>query len=412
MEKSSDWKGIITSSGGKEEESCTERKSWGPAEPHTAQPHTAHDNSQRKRTSSVKRSNARREKKRTTKIGFITTRYGMPRGLGIWRQQKERREITSIIKTLEIYGERYEPYEQFDVTKIIRKAKTYKDGFTLCFLLLALFTGISSSFSCLISVLRLQISKSEPIPLKLPYYSYMPFDYRSSKPAFIAGILYQFVAVIYYAFIIIGFDTLYTAILGYVSAQLDIIQGAFETIRPRCMVRLGLKLSQDVLKDPPALMDEMHKEMNKVVNHLQVLLNICRRLEEIFTNVILAQVMISLIVFCTCIFLVSNLPMMSFNFAAEMIYMIAIECQLLIYCVFGNKVTVSSSNISSSIYNGDWYSTSTSFKRSMLITMSRMQKPIYFTIGKFTPLTLSTFLTISRASYSFFAVLKNSDFSN
>lgn len=115
-----------------------------------------------------------------------------------------RREITSIIKTLEIYGERYEPYEQFDVTKIIRKAKTYKDGFTLCFLLLALFTGISSSFSCLISVLRLQISKSEPIPLKLPYYSYMPFDYRSSKPAFIAGILYQFVAVIYYAFIIIG----------------------------------------------------------------------------------------------------------------------------------------------------------------------------------------------------------------
>ncbi|GJQ74623.1 hypothetical protein Trydic_g21477 [Trypoxylus dichotomus] len=323
-----------------------------------------------------------------------------------------RKEIISIIETLGAYGRRYESSGDFRAEEIVQKAKKFKDTFSVLFLTFAMFTSISSCLICFLSVLRMEIPDGKDIDFKLPYFSYIPFNYKASKLVFSVAIWYQFFPVFNYAYIIVGFDTLYTAILAYVSAQLDIIQGAFSTIRPRCIARLGLKLPTDILKDPPLLMEDMNKEMNKIVDHLQVLLNICRRLEEIYTNVILAQVMISLIVFCTCIFLVSLLPMMSLNFAAEMIYLIAIECQLLIYCVFGNKVTVSSSNIPNSIYNGDWYSTSTSFKRSMLITMARMQRPIYFTIGKFTPLTLSTFLTISRASYSLFAVLKNSDLSN
>nr|AVH87279.1 odorant receptor 38 [Holotrichia parallela] len=320
-----------------------------------------------------------------------------------------RKEIMGIIETLGAYGRRYESYGDFDNEKILRKAKKFKDIFSVLFLNFAMFTSISSCLICFYSTVKLDVPKGGRIELKLPYFSYIPWDYRSSKILFSIAIWYQFFPVFNYAYIIVGFDTLYTAILGYVSAQLDIIQGAFSTIRPRCMVRLGLELPESILTDPPELMNEMNKEMNKIVDHLQVLLDICIRLEEIYSYVILAQVMISLIVFCTCIFLVSLLPMFSLNFAAEMIYMIAIECQLLIYCVFGNKVTLSSSNIPNSIYNGDWYSSNISFKRSMLITMSRMQRPIYFTIGKFTPLTLSTFVTISRASYSFFAVLKNSD---
>ncbi|GJQ74621.1 hypothetical protein Trydic_g21476 [Trypoxylus dichotomus] len=323
-----------------------------------------------------------------------------------------RKEIIGIIETLGTYGRRYESSANFRAEEIVQKAKKFKDTFSILLLTFGIFTAISSCLACFLGILGMEIPEGKDIDFKLPYFSYIPCNYRASKFTFSAAIWYQFLPVFNFACIIIGFDTLYTAILAYVSAQLDIIQRAFSTIRPRCIARLGLELPTDILKDPPLLMEEMHKEMNKIVNHLQVLLDICRRLEEIFTNVILVQVMVSLIVLCTCIFLVSLLPVTSLNFVAEMIYLIAIECQLLIYCVFGNKVTVSSSNISNSIYNGDWYSTSTSFKRSMLITMTRMQRPIYFTIGKFTPLTLSTFLTISRASYSFFAVLKNSDLSN
>ncbi|KAK5643621.1 hypothetical protein RI129_007466 [Pyrocoelia pectoralis] len=99
--------------------------------------------------------------------------------------------------------------------------------------------------------------------------------------------------------------------------------------------------------------------------------------------------------------------MTSKAFATELVYLVAIELQIGLYCFFGNKVTIMGEDISLALYEGDWLSANRSFKKSMLITMLRMKKPIYLTMGKFSPLTLSTFVTIGKGSYSFFAVLKN-----
>nr|CAI5845091.1 unnamed protein product [Callosobruchus analis] len=38
--------------------------------------------------------------------------------------------------------------------------------------------------------------------------------------------------------------------------------------------------------------------------------------------------------------------------------------------------------------------------------MIRMQKPLYLTIGKFFPLTLETFVQVTKAAFSYATVLK------
>lgn len=69
--------------------------------------------------------------------------------------------------------------------------------------------------------------------------------------------------------IFLGFDTIFTALVSNISAQLTILRGAFKTIRSRSLRNLGLA-KVDVLRDPPELDKEMQKEMKKCARHLQV----------------------------------------------------------------------------------------------------------------------------------------------
>ncbi|XP_030767442.1 uncharacterized protein LOC115891179 [Sitophilus oryzae] len=100
-------------------------------------------------------------------------------------------------------------------------------------------------------------------------------------------------------------------------------------------------------------------------------------------------------------------PPLSKQFIAECVYMAAMFFQLYLYCSFGNEVTLEFQEISVNIWNSNWLATNTSFKKSLVFTMLRVKRPVYFTVGKFSPLTLSTFVYIIKTSYSIFALIKN-----
>ncbi|KAJ8936710.1 hypothetical protein NQ318_020322 [Aromia moschata] len=52
--------------------------------------------------------------------------------------------------------------------------------------------------------------------------------------------------------------------------------------------------------------------------------------------------------------------------------------------------------ISTSVYECDWLAADTKFKKSMILTLARLQKPIYLTAGNFAPLTLATFVGVKQ----------------
>ncbi|XP_017783891.1 PREDICTED: odorant receptor 2a-like [Nicrophorus vespilloides] len=327
----------------------------------------------------------------------------------------KRKEILGIIDTLS-KNTVAEKIGEFDPDKIIREDRKTKQIATLAFFSVACCVGSSSCLNSLYIVLfnsenqfATEIDAFNRTTVyynqKLPYYSWIPWDHRASRFNFACAAVFQSMAVVNSAFIIVGFDTLFTAIIGYTSCQIKILQGAFRTIRPRILRKLELP-DLPTLKNSPEVEAEMMKEMNICIIMLFIS-RMCEKLETIFTYITLGQVLISLVVFCTCLYLTSSIPMNDGKFLVELIYLLAIEIQIYIYCYFGNKVTLRGEDISMSLYEGDWLQSSAPFKSSMMITMARMRRPIHLTIGKFTPLTISTFVTIGRASYSFFAVLKN-----
>ncbi|RZC41685.1 7tm 6 domain containing protein, partial [Asbolus verrucosus] len=66
-----------------------------------------------------------------------------------------------------------------------------------------------------------------------------------------------------------------------------------------------------------------------------------------------------------------------------------------------------SNTLTTSIYMGNWYEYDTKSKKVLLILMERSKVPMKVTAGKLLDLSLETFTTVLKRSYSLLAVLKN-----
>lgn len=73
---------------------------------------------------------------------------------------------------------------------------------------------------------------------------------------------------IYYPFVLIGFDMLYTAIVNLLSVHLNLLNGAFKTLRVGCLQKLNMK-DYEFINDPAKLSEEMHREFVRYTKHLQ-----------------------------------------------------------------------------------------------------------------------------------------------
>nr|XP_022918553.1 odorant receptor 49b-like [Onthophagus taurus] len=242
-----------------------------------------------------------------------------------------------------------------------------------------------------------------------PFLLRPPFPTTSTLGC-VGAINYINVVMVAYAYQIICCDVMYVACLICLKSHMSILKKGFETIRIRCLRELNLKLdSREHLNDSDIkeLVDMMNFEMKKCTLHLQSIIKNIQVIEEIYNKIILMQVLTVVFMMVCCLYMMSTVSIFSTTFAAQIIYLVALATQVTLYCWFGNEITVAGSEIPTSIYQSDWLSATTGFKRSMMINMLRLNRDIHLTVGKFTPLTIATLVSIFRGSYSYFAVLKN-----
>ncbi|GJQ79854.1 hypothetical protein Trydic_g18303 [Trypoxylus dichotomus] len=77
----------------------------------------------------------------------------------------------------------------------------------------------------------------------------------------------------------------------------------------------------------------------------------------------------------------TKVPVFGGTFIFQAHFYLTIALQLSMYCWFANEVTASFSQVPQAICQSNWVVGNHSFKRSMLINMIRMNKPIYFMIA-------------------------------
>lgn len=133
--------------------------------------------------------------------------------------------------------------------------------FTGVFFALAHLTLTSSYVPPLIATAKYNGSGS--FEQKLPYYSWMPFNY-GTRGWFLVAMGYQAVPMFSYAYSIVGMDTLFMNLMNFIVAHLVVVQGAFNTIRERCEKKVDGKNLREIDR---VMMDEM----KVCVRHLQTI---------------------------------------------------------------------------------------------------------------------------------------------
>ncbi|CAH2991968.1 unnamed protein product [Chilo suppressalis] len=90
-------------------------------------------------------------------------------------------------------------------------------------------------------------------------------------------------------------------------------------------------------------------------------------------------------------------------------YLGACLIQLLIFYWYSNEVTVESAKVSYGVFASDWPLISNKYQREVALLGVATAKTLVFEAGPFNEMTLSTFLGIIRASYSFYTLLNKTN---
>ncbi|CAH0559576.1 unnamed protein product [Brassicogethes aeneus] len=310
------------------------------------------------------------------------------------------RKLQRIIQRLEEDQLKYERCEDFDPEEIFYSYKIFGVKATGTFLGFGLLTFFASCVPPILSTLKVLITNDEFKPQPLVYYAWTPFNYDTPKMYLIAQI-YQATSLISKVQNVVGLDTLIMNLMNFIAYHFTLIQQAFLTITQR---KLQRRISlQNLTPEEHKIMD---KEMKEMCKQVQKILGICKELENIQRYLIFFQTMATLFILCTCLYLVSSKPLFSDEFFGEAFYLISMGTQFFLFCWFGNEVTLKADQLSMFIWRSNWIAMSKQFKDSMILTLLILKKPIYFSIGNFGALTLSTFMNIAKTSYSLFALIQ------
>ncbi|XP_077293973.1 odorant receptor 10-like [Arctopsyche grandis] len=108
---------------------------------------------------------------------------------------------------------------------------------------------------------------------------------------------------------------------------------------------------------------------------------------------------------CTTLFQ-ATLYGFSFRMFSMLEYVLAMMTQLLLFYWHSNEVIIEVEKLAFALYSCNWFDENKSFKTNLIILGEGLKLPIKFTVGPFQTMSLPTFVAILRASYSYFALLR------
>ncbi|XP_050675961.1 odorant receptor 63a-like, partial [Leptidea sinapis] len=129
-------------------------------------------------------------------------------------------------------------------------------------------------------------------------------------------------------------------------------------------------------------------------------------LQDCFSEPTFAQFTISLVIICVTAFQLVFNSTASVRALSMSCYLLNMIEQIYIYCYEGNELSIESENISRAAYEFPWYTCSVGTRRYVLIMMTRCRRIAKLTAAGFTTLSLASFMSILKASYTFFTVLR------
>ncbi|GAB1867162.1 Odorant receptor [Camponotus japonicus] len=230
----------------------------------------------------------------------------------------------------------------------------------------------------------------------LPFRVWLPYDTNVSLIFWIISIQ-QIVSAIFGAIINVGTETLIFGLSLQTCAQFEIYE-----IRLRKLVTSKIT---SYLNHLPTSSSIAKVTISTYIHHHLCIYKFAKTINIIFNQILFIQFCGSILILCTSVYYVST-HMMESESATLIVYTFGMFVQIYVICWSGNEVMLKSMSVGDAIYHMDWPLLSTSEKKELLIIMMRSTIPVKFTSSFLITLSLQSFSSLLRISYSAFNVLQ------
>ncbi|XP_050070403.1 odorant receptor 22c-like [Anopheles maculipalpis] len=160
----------------------------------------------------------------------------------------------------------------------------------------------------------------------------------------------------------------------------------------------GLKLCFQEL-DTSAEQSELHRELVHICKTHQSIKQFIRLLEQTYYLDLLVDFGLVCLILCMGLNVIAVDIMQPIGF-----YLISVAFQLFLLCFCGNLLLIESDSLSECAYSIDWHLMPVAEQKMLMFMIAQSQKPQVLN-GIFMPLIMSSFLSVIKASYSYFTLL-------
>nr|XP_037868461.1 odorant receptor 49b [Bombyx mori] len=234
---------------------------------------------------------------------------------------------------------------------------------------------------------------------ELHMITWYPFDFKRS-PAYEIIMIHQTIAVAVIASLLITVDIIMLSMIAVCRCRVKLVGLSLQTICDDlpCNVKNKLTSDEEVI---------VAKRIREYIIEHQAILDCISELQNHFSPALLVQLLTSVVIICVTAYQLavekSSDLLRKFTMAS---FLFAMSTEMFTFGYQGGHLSHDSMEVATAAYSCPWYTFPTSLKRSLLVIMIRAQQPALLTAGGFTTLSLETFVTIMKASYSFFTVLQ------
>lgn len=265
----------------------------------------------------------------------------------------------------------------------------------------------------------LKIAIGQDTPLILPFFYWFPFDpfKRGYYEVILAAQTWHGLITIW--FMLCG-DLLFCIFLSHITTQFDLL-----AVRIRRLVYVPLdkqlvqsyplgEYCQGYAQKHKDMIDTFNdkdwevrhqRDLSAIVERHRALVRLSGDVEEMFSFALLVNFFNSSIIICFCGFCCVIVEKWN-----EMVYksfMTTALSQTWLLCWYGQRLLESSQGLSDALYESGWYKATRKIKSSVLIMLHRAQKDVHVTTYGFSIISLASYTTIIKTSWSYFTLLLN-----
>ncbi|KAL0112594.1 hypothetical protein PUN28_012115 [Cardiocondyla obscurior] len=231
----------------------------------------------------------------------------------------------------------------------------------------------------------------------LPYRIWLPFNY--SVRVFYILAAHQMITLAFAATINVGTETMVLGLFIQTCAQLEI----FEDRLRKLIIN---KTTNNKYHGHAHSLNKNKTEISDYINYHLSIYKYAKTVNIVFNEVLFFQFFGSILVLCTSVYYLSMHIKELSAIVFLLMYTICMFAQIFVYCWSGNEVILKSASTGEAIYRMDWPSLSVTEKKELMMIMARTNIPIKFTSSFLITMSLQSYSSILKTSYSAFNLLQ------